>query len=99
MNSLQVANEKGLTNASPRMLKEVGDHALTYHEGYVRPSKVFVAKRLVEAKHKLLWDSLQELDREHRAALLDAFSSVSIRSAAIEVYRKFEVIYYAYSST
>ena len=54
MNSLWEASEKGLTKTSPRMLKEVGDHALNYHERYVRPSKVFVAKRLKDAKHKLL---------------------------------------------
>ena len=54
MNSLWEASEKGLTKTSPRMLKEVGDHALNYHERYVRPSKVFVAKSLKDAKHKLL---------------------------------------------
>ena len=77
------------------MLKEVGDHALNYHERYVRPSKVFVAESLVKAKHKLLWDTLQKFRHNQRSAILDAFATFSIRSIAIDIYLAFEVLLYS----
>ena len=62
LDMLWLANEKELMYVSPRLLKDVGDHARDYHERYIRPSLIFTAQQVSKCKKLLVQDFVDSLD-------------------------------------
>ena len=93
MQNFWQANELGLVYSSPRILKEVGAHALSYHERYVRPSKVFVAKRTAAVKIALIDHVLSELEPSMASTISQNFDSISLPRAALAIFLKLDVCF------
>ena len=89
-----LANEKGLMIVSPRLLKDVGDHAKNYHERYVRPSLLFTANQLSRCKKLLIKDFVDKLDPLTHSNFLSTINSVSIPAFAIYRFQMFMVSFF-----
>ena len=70
-------------NSTPRILKTVGDHALTYHEAYVRVPLDLIAEKFAATKKSLIGDFLDNKVPERQKRILQfRFKQVNIRKAA-----------------
>ena len=79
------ANEKGLVKVSPRVLKDIGDHAKDYHENYVRLGPEYIAELMVEIKTAFLEEFWEKLSPEDKRDVESDFMSVDVRAAAAKV--------------
>ena len=77
---------------SPRLLKDIGDHARNYHEKYVRPSLIWIAEQLAKMKKLLILDYMHKIDTSSQTYLADAFTAISIPNIALAQFLKYTVI-------
>ena len=86
LTNIWVANEKGLVNSTPRLLKTIGDHALDYHESYVRVPLELIAEKFADTKKALIGDFLDnKIPARQKRILQFKFRQINVRQAASSV--------------
>lgn len=87
-----IANEKGLVKVSPRVLKDIGDHAKNYHEKYVRLGDQYIADLMVEIKIAFINEFKDTLNVSDGEKLLASFESINVRASAFKISNIIRVI-------
>ena len=89
------ANEEGIVTFSPRTLKTIGNHALTYHENYVSVDLVELAKSFAKLKKIRIENFADSLCPSLNSRFISAISSINVQRAADSLVSRIPVCFSA----